>query len=121
MLEKEERTWGTLAHVIPLALYLTTTFGWVAALILYLAYKDKSKFVAYHALQMLLFIFGMWVLALVGVILFFTVIGIPLAIVFWIIAGIGGIVWPIVAAFKANAGLWYEYPIVGKIARGIVN
>lgn len=121
MNQQEERTWGMLAHLIPLALYLTTSFGWVAALILYFVYKDKSKFVGFHALQQVLFMSAMWVLAWAGVVCFFTVIGIPLAFILWAICGIGGIVWPIIAAVRANNGDWYEYPIVGKIARNIVN
>ncbi|MBS1723417.1 MAG: DUF4870 domain-containing protein [Armatimonadetes bacterium] len=119
-MSQEEKTWGALAHVIPLVAALMSSFGWVAALVIWLLYKDKSKFVAFHALQQAFFMLAVWVLALIGVVLFVTVVGIPIAILVWIVclgAAIGG---PIYAAIKASNGGWWEYPLVGKVALNAV-
>lgn len=117
MTHEEEKQWGMLAHLIPLGAYMISSLGWVAALVIYLAYKDKSKFVAFHALQQLYFMGLSWILMIVGVVIFFTVIGIPVAILLWIAVGIASIAGPIYAGIKANNGEWWEYPIVGKLAK----
>lgn len=120
MTQQQERQWGMLAHIIPLIAYLFTSFGWLAALVMYLVYKDKSKFVQFHALQQLYFMIFLFILTIIGVILFFTVIGIPFAILIWILSYLAAIVGPVYAAIKANGGEWWEYPIVGKYARATV-
>jgi uncharacterized membrane protein len=117
---QEEKTWGMLAHVIPLAAYLTTSLGWVAALVIYLVYKDKSKFVAFHALQQLLMMGAVWIATILGAFLFVTVIGIPIAVLIWFGCAVGSIVLTIIAAIKANNGEWWEYPLVGAYARKTV-
>ena len=120
MSQQEEKTWGMLAHVIPLGVYLISSFGWVAALVIYLIYKDKSKFVAFHALQQLYFMGLVWILGLISIVAFFSVVGIPIAIILWIIIGISSIAGPVIAAIKANNGEWWEYPVVGRMARSSV-
>lgn len=120
MSSQEEKTWGMLAHLLPVVATMFTSLGWVAALVIYLVYKDKSRFVAFHALQQLYFMVAVWVLCIAGVILFFTVIGIPLAILLWIVAGLGAIIGPVIAAVKANNGEWWEFPVIGKMARSTV-
>ena len=117
MTPQEEKTWGMLAHLIPLGVLLVSSFGWVAALVIYIVHKDKSKFVAFHALQQLYFMGLVWILGIVGAILFFTVIGIPIAILLWVLIGIGSIACPIIGAIKATDGEWWEFPIIGKMAR----
>jgi len=64
----EERNWGALAHAIPLGLNLITGLGWVASLIIYFAYKDKSRFVAHHAAQSLAMAALFFLLAIGGTI-----------------------------------------------------
>ena len=117
MSQQEEKTWGLLAHLIPLGVFLISSFGWVAALVIYLAYKDKSKFVAFHALQQLYFMATLWVLGIISVIAFFTIVGIPIAIILWVVIAVGSVAGPVIAGIKANNGEWWEYPIVGRMAR----
>jgi uncharacterized Tic20 family protein len=47
----EERTWAMLAHLSVLINLITGLLGALAALIIYLVYRDRSRYVAYHALQ----------------------------------------------------------------------
>src|SRR5918994_579396 len=47
----QERTWATVTHVIAGAAMILSagTLGFVAALVIYLVYKDKGPFVRQHA------------------------------------------------------------------------
>ncbi len=56
----DERTWGMLAHLSTLLNLVTGFGGPIAALIIYLVYKDRSRFVAYHALQAMVFQLIWW-------------------------------------------------------------
>ena len=51
MYTPEEKQWGMLANILPLVISFFSGLGWVVSLIIYLIYKDKSRFVAFHALQ----------------------------------------------------------------------
>ena len=55
MTESEERTWAMLAHFSVLLNLVTGFLGGVAAIIIYFVYKDRSRFVAYHAMQSFIF------------------------------------------------------------------
>lgn len=109
----EENQWGMLSHILPLVATYVTGFGWVVALIIYFAYKDKSRFVAFHALQSLYFHIAMFVAWIIVIILCFVIIGLFLIPVLAIV----GILLPILAGIAANKGELYEYPLVGKMAR----
>ncbi|MCE2939311.1 MAG: DUF4870 domain-containing protein [Armatimonadota bacterium] len=117
----EERNWGALAHAIPLGLNLITGLGWVASLIIYFAYKDKSRFVAHHAAQSLAMAALFFLLAIGGTIAFISLIGIPLAIVMWLVAAVGGLILPIVAAIKASNGEEYVVPVIGQATKSLTN
>jgi len=56
----DERTWGMLSHLSVLLNLVTGFAGPIAALIIYLIYKDRSRFVAYHALQSMVFQLIWW-------------------------------------------------------------
>lgn len=51
----EERTWAMLAHLSVLLNIVTGFFGGIAAIIIYFVYKDRSRLVAYHAMQSFIF------------------------------------------------------------------
>ncbi len=50
---REERTWSVLSHLSVFVNLFTGLLGPVAALIVWLVYKDRSPKVAFHALQSL--------------------------------------------------------------------
>src|ERR1039457_346844 len=56
----EARTWSVLAHLSMLLNLVTGFAGPVAALVIYLIYKDRSRKVAYHALQAMIFQLIWW-------------------------------------------------------------
>jgi hypothetical protein len=47
----DEHTWAMLAHLSVLTNLVTGFLGPVAALVIYLVFKDRSRFVAYHSMQ----------------------------------------------------------------------
>lgn len=109
----DERQWGMLAHILTLVVAYLTGFGWLCALVIYLTYKDKSRFVAFHALQSLYFQIAVFVAWIITIVLCFVLVGLLLIPV----VAIASIVWPIIAGLAANKGELYEYPVFGKMAR----
>jgi len=57
----EERQWAMLAHLSILLNLVSGIGGPIAALAIYLAYRERSRYVAFHALQSLVFQLIAWV------------------------------------------------------------
>jgi uncharacterized protein len=114
-ISQDDRLWAMLAHLAGLAGYLGGVLQYVAPLIIYLVYKDKSHFVAFHALQSLYFQLGILVAGVIaGLITLVTCgVGAPLLVAL----GVGALVYVIIAAIKANQGEWFEYWLVGPWAK----
>jgi uncharacterized membrane protein len=135
---QDDRTMAVLAQVLQLV------GGWIAPLVIFLL-KRQSRFVSFHALQVLL-LQGVFILLtmLAGVGFFFAVaLGLfsaawssqhsssaPAAFFFlffsffwlaimlvWVIK----LVFAIVYGVKAGRGEWAEYPVLGRWARQILN
>src|SRR3712207_8335857 len=51
MSAQDERTWSMIAHLSVLLSLVTGIGGPIAALVIWLVYKDRSQRVAFHALQ----------------------------------------------------------------------
>jgi len=121
MVSQKERLWGMLAHLLAL---LGGT--WIAPLVVYLAYKDRSRFVAFHALQS--FLFQLLMLAVVvGLGSVTAVVGFltfGLGLIFFLpallLVGVAELAYVTYAAIKAHNGEPFEYTLVGKVARRIV-
>ena len=109
----DERLWATLAHVGPLVLGLISGgwLGWLATLIIYLMYKDRSPFIREHAAQALNFQIIVWIGVVVSYLLMFVVIGFFTIFVIAILA----IIFPIMAAVAANRGENYTYPMTPRM------
>ena len=128
----EERTWSLLAHLSVLLNLITGFAGPIAALVIYLIYKDRSRTVAYHALQAMIFqliwwygggllIGAMW--AIVGALsaILIGVILIPIAIVMTLVLALlpmGAVIYGIVGAIQVNQGQDFKYWLVGDWVRG---
>jgi uncharacterized Tic20 family protein len=118
-LSADEKLWGMLAHLLTLLGYVVVVGEYIAPLVIYLVYKDRSRFVAFHALQALFF--QLLALAVTIALMLFSVVtlgcGILLAAPLMIALAIAVLVYTIIAAIQANNGVWYELPIVGRWAR----
>ena len=111
----DEKLWGMLT----LLGYIVTLGQYIAPLVIYLVYKDRSQFVAFHALQALFF--QLLALAVAIALVLFSIVtlglGVLLAVPLAIALAIAVLVYTIIAAIQANNGVWYELPIVGRWAR----
>jgi uncharacterized protein len=131
LVQSEERTWSMLAHLSALLnLFMPALGGLIGAGVIYLVYKDKSKKVAFHALQslalqgliavvVLLVVGGTWV---AGFIVSFatigigTIIAVPVMILTFFLGfalTIGGTVYALIAAYKVNQGEDFHYYWLG--------
>ena len=115
---KEERTWSVLSHLSAFLNVFTIFLGPVAALIVWLVYRDRSRKVAFDALQSAAYQ-GAW-LAILGVgwsltiLLTFVLVGfllIPAMMILTVVplAHMG------YAAYKVSKGEEYRYPIVADL------
>jgi len=105
---KEERTWGMIAHLSALTLYLGIPFGQlIGPLVVWLIKKDTMPFVSDQAKEALNFQITLTIAGLISLALCFVFIGfILLPIVL-----IAGLVLIIIAAIKSNEGVAYRYPM----------
>lgn len=132
---EDERTWSMIAHLSMLLNLVTGFLGPVAALAVYLMYKDRSKTVAFHAMQSFIFQIITWIGGglLIGAIWVITgllsavIIGllcIPFAVLFTIILAalpVVGVVYSIVGAIQVNSGQPFSYWLVGDWVRGMLD
>ena len=112
---QDERTWSMLAHLSVLLNLITGIGGPIAALVIWLVYKDRSRRVAFHALQSLWYQVAWAVILFVGwtatFILSFIFIGL-LLIPVMLLASLIPFVHQCYAAYKVNQGVDYRYPII---------
>jgi hypothetical protein len=97
-LSSDEKSWAMAAHAISFL-----DGGIILPLILYLAKKDQSQFVAFHALQSVYF--GLLLLVIVA-----CTCGLGVILV------IPYLIYEFQATIAASNGEWYLLPMVGKMA-----
>src|SRR5215204_4516589 len=121
MSAQDERRWSILAHLSILLCLISAIGGPVAALIIWLVYKDRSRTVAFHALQSFWYQVAWIVILSVGwfitYILMFVLIGF-LLIPIMAIVSIVPFVHQCYAAYKISQGVDYRYPIIASMVDG---
>jgi uncharacterized Tic20 family protein len=118
MSAQDERTWSILAHLSMFLNLITGFLGPVAALIIWLVYRDRSPRVAFHALQSMWYQIGWLMILAVGwtatALLMVVLIGFVLIPVMAIVS-----VVPFVqagyAAYKVSNGEDYRYPFAANL------
>lgn len=124
----DERTWAMLAHLSILLNLVTGFLGPLAALGIYLFYKDRSRYVAYQSMQSFVFQLIWWVGAgvvaglawLVSGLLTVVIIGccvMPIALAITLIP-LAALVYGVVGAVETNQGKDFKYWLVGDWVRG---
>lgn len=126
----EERTWAMLAHLSVLLNLFTGFLGGVAAFIIYLVYKDRSRFIAYHAMQSLIFQAITWLgaglvsslLISVGTLLGFLIVPLLCLVPGFLILLLipASLIYGVIGAVKVNNGEDFRYWQVGDWVRGIL-
>lgn len=102
-LKDDDRTMALVAHAL--------TFvegGIIGPIVVYVIFKDKSNFVAFHALQSFLFGVAFSILALVTLVATCGVLTVPVLLVY--------LIFEAIACVKALEGEWYRLPVVGDYA-----
>ena len=121
MSAQDERTWSMIAHLSVLLSLVTGIGGPIAALVIWLVYKDRSQRVAFHALQSLWYQVAWAVILFVGwsitFILMFVLIGFLLVPVM-AIASLVPFVHQCYAAYKVYQGVDYRYPVIADMVDG---
>ena len=116
-----------LAHLSVLINLVTAFFGPLTALVIYLVYKDRSRYVAYQALQSLIFQAIWWIGGGILAGIAWTVSGLlaavlvgclcmPLALIISL-APLVALIYGIVGAIQCNAGQDFRYWLVGDWVR----
>jgi uncharacterized Tic20 family protein len=126
----DERTWAMLAHLSVLANLVTGILGPVIAIIIYLVFQDRSRYVAYHAMQAFIFQLIWWVgggaLAAaawtISGILSAIIIGcclMPFALLISLIP-LGALIYGSIGAIQTGQGQDFKYWLIGDWVRGIL-
>lgn len=97
-----DKIWAMLSHLSALA-----GVGLLLPLVVYLAMRNESDYVATNAREALNFHLSLLIYGLCCIPLVFVVIGIPLLV----LIGLASLVLAIVAAVRASDGQCYRYPL----------
>jgi len=127
----DERMWAMVSHLSVLANLISGFLGPVIPLIIYIVFKDRSRYVAYQSLQALIFQLVWWVgggvlagatWALSGI-LSAVIIGLlfmPLACIFSAIP-LAALVYGIYGGVQTSQGQDFKYWLVGDWVRSTLN
>jgi uncharacterized Tic20 family protein len=124
----DERMWAMIAHLGVFANLVSGFLGPVVPLLIYLFYRDRSRYVAYQSLQALIFQLIWWVGGgiLAGImwtlsgVLSAVVIGIlcmPLACAFSLMP-LTALIYGLIGGLQANQGQDFKYWLIGDWVRG---
>ncbi|TFG71973.1 MAG: DUF4870 domain-containing protein [Anaerolineales bacterium] len=130
----DERTWAMLAQLSVLLNLVTGFLGVGAALLIYLIYKERSKYVAYQAMQAFLFqlvfwagggllIGAMW--AIVGALsaILIGILLIPFAVVLtfiFLVMPVVALVYGVIGSIRSSNGEDFRYWLIGDWALNLI-
>ena len=126
----EERTWAMLAHFSVLLNLITGFMGGIAAIVIYFIYKDRSRLIAYHAMQSFIFQSITWIGAglLSGLLIGFgSAFGFLIFPLLCLIPGLlillaipASLIYGLVGGVKVNNGDDFRYWQIGDWVRDIL-
>jgi hypothetical protein len=130
----EDRTWSMLAHLSVLLNLVTGILGPIVAIIIYLVYKDRSKYIAYQSMQSFvqqlicwvgagLVIAGIWIVTALLSIVLVGLLCIPFSLILSVILAalpLVSLVYGVVGAVETSQGKDFRYLWVGDWVRGIL-
>lgn len=121
--EQEARQWAMISHLSVLINLFTVFMGTVVPLIIYFLYKDRSKFVAFHAMQS----FVMQVVCFLGggiITVVTAAIGGTIIPLIGSICGclfgimpLAGLIYGIYGGMQVNQGKDFKYPVIGDLVQ----
>ena len=119
----DERTWAMLSHLSVLANLVTGVLGPVIALVIYLVFKDRSRYVAFQSMQAFIFQLVWWLGGGILAIIAWTISGLlaviligcllmPLALLISLVP-LGALVYGVIGAVETNQGRDFRYWLIG--------
>lgn len=125
----DERTWAMIAHLSILANLFTAFLGPVIPLVIYLVYKDRSRYLAFQSLQAFVFQLVAWVGAGILAAIAWTISGIlaailigcllmPIALVISLLPLVA-LVYGVIGAVQTNQGQDFRYWLIGDWVRSL--
>lgn len=111
--DKDQRTWGMLCHLSAFAGFIIPFGGIVAPLVIWLIKKDEMPFVNDQGKEVLNFLITIFIASLVCMALMVVLIGFILLPILAIYA----IIMIVIAAMKANEGVYYRYPYTMRLIK----
>jgi len=123
----DERTWAMLAHLSYLLNFVTGFLGVAAPLIIYVVYRDRSRYVAFQAMQAFVFqlitwvgagmIIGFtWVITTVLSAVFIGLLCLPFACLISLLP-LAAPVYSVIGGLECNQGKDFRYWLVGELVR----
>src|SRR5881394_3369058 len=103
-----DKIWSMLSHLSALF-----GVGFILPLVVYLAMRNESEYVACNAREALNFHISIFIYVLCCIPLMFVLIGVPIAI----LIGLSSLVFAIIAAVKASSGECYHYPLTLRLVK----
>jgi uncharacterized protein len=118
MSAQDERTWSILAHLSMFLNLVTGFLGPVAALVIWLVYRDRSARIVFHALESMWYQIGWLVILAVG----WTVTGLlTLVLIGFVLIPVMALVSVVpfahagYAAYRVSQGDDYRYPFAADL------
>lgn len=108
--EREARWWAVAIHLSLLLTAVAPVAGYVAPILIWLIKRDEFPEIDRHGRNAVNWIITQVALGALSVILWFTIILIPVAWLLGIALYLLGIAFPIVAALRAKEGIAWRYP-----------
>ena len=108
---QDDRTWGMIAHLSALAGYAIPLGNVIGPMIIWLAKRDTSAYVAQEAREALNFHITVTIAAAISALLILVLIGFVLLIA----VGLVALIFTIIAGIKANEGNGYVYPFAVRL------
>ena len=112
-LEQQTRQWALFLHLSVLAGLLVPIAGVVVPILIWQLKKAELPGLDVHGKNAINWIISAFIYAVVGFILTRAIIGGPLLIVLCVL----GVVFPIIAAIKANNGVVWQYPLTIQVLK----
>ena len=109
----EEKQMGMFIHLSRLGDAFAFPLGAIATIVLWQTQKDKMPALDIHGKNAVNWMISSLIYMFVSLPLMFVLIGFLLVPVIWILM----IVFPIIAALKANEGEYWEYPLTIKFLK----
>lgn len=103
----DEKTFATLLHLSPFSNYIAPGAGIVLPIVMWVMSKDESPWLDAHGKVVLNWMVSSLIYMIIGIVLFFFIIGIPLLFALWIC----DIIFSIIGAVRSNEGKVWNYPM----------